>query len=239
MGFEEYYFSPFITSLSLDYGHMKISSVILKNLPVTLRKLTLFRGRHEVSCPDFGFQNRMESLEELRLIGPIVANLFLFLKDTPNLEILQICRDDTECYGDFPLIPIPDSLRQIRKKKMDGLPLFQVPPVIKQTDFALLQDLCFQRMKEFNVGMEFVPPHLITHLTSLMPNLKRLRIGLNDEGLAVVCANWKNLEALDIYPDALSPTAYTDAGRSEELKDLRLLSPKNPGTNRLENHENL
>ncbi|CAL8117523.1 unnamed protein product [Orchesella dallaii] len=163
---------PFITSLTLDFGYELIYWNVLQHLPLALRKLTLFVGRHGISCPKFRFRNRMDAMKELRLVGPFSLSLSI-LKETPNLEIFQVCSDDTECYGDSPIIPIPHSLQQMRNKKRVGRGIVLVPSMVNYTNFSQLQNITLEKMKEFNLGMEFVPSLLVKRLTSLMPNLKR------------------------------------------------------------------
>ncbi|ODM90253.1 putative F-box/LRR-repeat protein 23 [Orchesella cincta] len=74
--------------------------------------------------------------------------------------------------------------------------------IISSTNFASepLKNLVLPQMEEFVVGYELCKGSDIEALGRLMPGLKRLRIGLDNEGFKAACKNWTQLRHLDLDP---------------------------------------
>ncbi|ODM96077.1 hypothetical protein Ocin01_10603 [Orchesella cincta] len=149
----------------------------------TLRSLDIQHGGFSPPFLSLSFQKQFEFLAHLYLLGPILPNLN-FLKNMPNLETLRL-QDIFHGY-------------------------FSPSKMIGNTDFLQLDGVVLHKMNKLWIGEEICSGEHVAELAKLMPNLRRLRLGLGDDGFKMVCRTWEKLETLDIRPCQL--TKETKAG---------------------------
>ncbi|CAL8133299.1 unnamed protein product [Orchesella dallaii] len=70
-----------------------------------------------------------------------------------------------------------------------------------------LQNVVLPLMQELLLSKELCRGVIVKKLGRLMPNLKKLRIGLGSNGFTTLCKTWKDLESLEIEPNAVTESA--------------------------------
>ncbi|CAL8115090.1 unnamed protein product [Orchesella dallaii] len=186
-----------LTSLTLDAGVTTGSNVLGEVLHIhaaTLKMLTVFRAPYSHPFPNFPFGVQLNSLEELKVIGPICKDL-RFLEFMPQLKRLLI--GDEDLYKPFEFVLEPADISSMEYKNPES--------VIVHTDFGLIPDLVLSHLVEFNGGEEQVCPlEKVPPLARLMPNLKILELKVVGDGGAIdrlrcdVIQYWKDLENVNL-----------------------------------------
>ncbi|CAL8133369.1 unnamed protein product [Orchesella dallaii] len=225
-----------LTSLSLDVGWGKDSvpllSAVLGHCQDTLKKLLLYRGPYAQKSVSNIFLPRslMPDLVELRLIGPIVENLY-FLSTFPNLKTLVIFDGQTQIETEVLHSYVEFTLQQLSQKEIPGKAFTDKINVIANTDFtnSRLRRLEMAHMREFIVGHELCNREQVKNLRKLMPALTKLRLGLGNSGFQVVCEKWNKLRHLDIEPfdvdeDGILGMENDEKYRHSNLTDLKELT---------------
>ncbi|CAL8076742.1 unnamed protein product [Orchesella dallaii] len=170
-----------ITYLSLDITPNRGATALKQMLMMysgTLEKLHVYRN-DESTIPhqEFPYGVELPHLTHLHLTGPIIKNMN-FLQKVPNLRVLML---DYEC---------------TRIKCMTGT-----------FSRGRWQNVVLPRMEELYLAKELCGGVTVKGLMRLMPNLKKLRIGLGNEGFAMLCKIGRNLESLVLEPNAVTESA--------------------------------
>ncbi|ODM89212.1 Zinc finger and BTB domain-containing protein 24 [Orchesella cincta] len=176
-----------LTSLSIDCGVLTNAYVLKKILEIhssTLRDLKVFRAPYTRPYHGTPFRVRMEKLEKLTLVGPVCSSLN-FLKYMPNLKCVRTI--------DPELQPLSKPFVGSRQP---------LPPIslVGNTNFDYLEDIKIPSLVEFLDGDAFCSQFEVNRLAEVMPNLRTLRLGLDNAGLKAVLENWQNLKTLYIEP---------------------------------------
>ncbi|CAL8084407.1 unnamed protein product [Orchesella dallaii] len=159
----------------------------------------------------FGFPN----LHSLKLAEHVFPNL-LFVRQMPNLKRLILTKS-----GGI------DSLYRFIPEELDIYPYIE-GDVIRRTNFSELEGVVLNSLKYLSVEGILCDREQMERLTTLMPNLKKLQIGLNDDGFEVVARKWWNLEKITIQPfriteQGLLGTVTRNMYRKANITDLRYL----------------
>ncbi|CAL8128688.1 unnamed protein product [Orchesella dallaii] len=228
-------FSFPITSLAVDIGvDMRPSRFqeLLQLYSYTLRELVVYRGPAVPPFITFPFGVDLPHLNELRLIGPVCQDL-KFLRDTPQLKVLVLIdgtkyleKEVLHSYVDFSLPSVLDKITWTQGLRGGD-------SMIANTNFSGIEltSVVLPSMVEFVVDQELCNGDQVRELARMLPNIKRLRLGLGNDGFLTVCESWKQLEHLDIEPfdvdeegilGVLDGQMYRQANLTD-LKRLRLL----------------
>ncbi|CAL8143485.1 unnamed protein product [Orchesella dallaii] len=70
-----------------------------------------------------------------------------------------------------------------------------------------LQNLVLPQIEELLLSKELCRGVIVKKLGWMMPNLKKLRVGLGSDGFAMLCETWKDLESLEIEPNEVTESA--------------------------------
>ncbi|CAL8131099.1 unnamed protein product [Orchesella dallaii] len=151
---------------------------ILKLHSDTLETLKVFRSKCIRSIPrEFPYGVDLPHLKELHLSGPIFKNLN-FLKKLPKLRHLEL---DYCC---------------ILFKYFTG-----------NFSRGVYKNVVLPRIETLWLSQEVCGRETVKGLKRLMANLKKLKIGLGNQGFAEVCNTWKHLETLYVDPNFVTESA--------------------------------
>ncbi|CAL8085819.1 unnamed protein product [Orchesella dallaii] len=194
-----------LTDFTFDIGIFtkeKVLQTIYQLHAKTLQKLTIFRCPKLEPFPNFPFDTRLNNLTEFRVSPCIVPDLE-FLNLMPNLKILHTFEKDREDHihksrelGEFWFFSTTNLLNGSESKDQDGSE--EVPWNIKK----------LPQLEEFIHGVEFCKPRKVVELAKIMPNLKRLRLQVDNIGFSVICKLWKGLEELDIRGSRMNEKGF-------------------------------
>ncbi|ODM98766.1 hypothetical protein Ocin01_07913 [Orchesella cincta] len=217
-----------LTSLVFDVGVItdeQLFQDLLQLYAATLRNLTIARAPLAPPFTTFPFEVSLEFMSELRLYGPIAPNM-LFLKYTPNLKLLHLMKFDAakKPYGiaSRKVSEASDSENEERARdtndddeensgydgdgeESDTQEVEQTPVPfnclhhhLTNTNLAEFGQILLPKLEEFVTDDEGCTTEQLGALTRVMPNLKRLGIGVKTEAFRVICENWTNLAWLEI-----------------------------------------
>ncbi|CAL8131073.1 unnamed protein product [Orchesella dallaii] len=158
---------------------------ILKLCSKTLVKLGVYLSRRRRKIPwdqEFLYGVDLPHLKELCLSDPTLKNLN-FLRKLPNLRTLEL----NYCWfiNEFNVGNFSSVVRSSRVWKNVVLPQME--------ELILREEICDRNTVEW--------------LGRVMPNLKKLKMGLSNQGFAAVCNTWKHLETLVVQPNFVTESA--------------------------------
>ncbi|CAL8140326.1 unnamed protein product [Orchesella dallaii] len=163
--------------LALNIGWFTQKTVLKRLLETccnSLENLSVNRGTPPpidlAPLPNFPFGLKFPHLKELSLSGPVTPNL-MFLQEIPSLELLKY-KPTNEARFEQKLDEV-----LLRGSKMKAKNL---------KDLSIISDGCS--------AVE------ICKLGQLIPNVRKLQIGLDNEGFREVCKTWRKLESIEIVP---------------------------------------
>ncbi|CAL8133297.1 unnamed protein product [Orchesella dallaii] len=232
-----------LSSLTLDIGSYTEPSdfkSILEIYANTLRKLVIFREdgharRPAVSHRDFPFEVQLNSLTELRLLGTAVTPNLNFFQYIPNLKSVFLVQDaGTSMCNIGSFLSDHDLFTTLRNRQNENIWGANSPGAypVGNTDFTQLQNTILPKMEEFILCGKHdtvCSPEQVAALAKSMPNLKKVRLGLANDGFRIVCSAWKELELLMIQPCEVnnSGIAGTIPGLQTQLPNLNNLTRLN------------
>ncbi|CAL8149517.1 unnamed protein product [Orchesella dallaii] len=228
-----------LTSLTLDIGSDTYPSdfkIMLETYANSLRKLVVFRkdGRSlipDVSHRDFPFGVQLESLAELRLLGTAVTPNLKFMRFMPNLRSVFLAQETGSSMMDMePFLSDSHLFSDLRKRQMEhewGY-LCSVFPV-GNTNFSQMENTVFPKIEEFILcgkNDTVCSAEQVAALARIMPNLKKVRVGLDNDGFRIVCSAWKEMELLIIHPCEVNACGITGTlpGLQTQLPNLNDLT---------------
>ncbi|CAL8075650.1 unnamed protein product [Orchesella dallaii] len=203
-----------LSSLILDIGSCTVPSDFKRILEIyanTLRKLVIFReDGHSygpaVSHGDFPFEVQLNSLTELRLLGTAVTPNLNFFQYAPNLRSVFLVHDaGTSMLNIGSYLSDHDLFTTLRNRQNESIwgAKSPVPYPVGNTDFSKLENTVLPKMEEFILCGKHDTvcfPEQVAALARLMPNLRKVRLGLDNDGFRILCSAWKDLELLIIQP---------------------------------------
>ncbi|ODN05891.1 hypothetical protein Ocin01_00765 [Orchesella cincta] len=174
-----------ITNLNMDVGMNTsdlIMASILKTYCNTLRHLTMYRGPFAIPFVKFPFDITFPELITLELAESITDD-FNFVLFTPKLQKLSICES-------------PDSEPPILPTDM----ITNTEPVFKNASPIHLHQLRLDY--DCTLGD-------VRKLVRWFPEIKSLRMYLDNESFRLICGEWKDLEELEILGDKVTDEGIT------------------------------
>ncbi|CAL8075636.1 unnamed protein product [Orchesella dallaii] len=228
-----------LSSLTLDIGCYTEPSnfkSILEIYANTLRKLVVFReDGHASSLHDFPFQVELNSLTELRLLGSAVTPNLNFFQYIPNLKSVFLVQHTGSSMLNVGSFQSDHRLfSALRNRQIENGWGGTIPGTypVGSTDFSKLENTVLPQMEDFILCGEHdtvCSPEQVAALARLMPNLKKVRLGLANDGFWIVCSAWKELELLIIQPCEVNNCGITGIipGLQTQLPNLNNLTRLN------------
>ncbi|CAL8075644.1 unnamed protein product [Orchesella dallaii] len=229
-----------LSSLTLDIGSYTEPSYFKRILEIyanTLRKLVVYREDGYVPRPDLSLQNfpfevQLNSLTDLRLLGTAVTPNLHFFQYAPNLRSVFLVHDaGTSMLNIGSLLSDHDLFTTLRNRQSQNTWRDNSPGAcpVRNTDFTQLQNTILPNMEEFILCGKhdrICSREQVTALARLMPNLKKVRLGLDNDGFWSVCSAWKELELLIIQPCDVKNSGITGTipGIQTQLPNLNNLT---------------
>ncbi|CAL8131087.1 unnamed protein product [Orchesella dallaii] len=178
-------------------------------LPITSLSLKICSGT-DVSAfrPIFGLYS--DTLEKLEISGGAfyskynlsLSEEFPYRLEFPNLR--ELCFHGTDCYSLEFLKKLP-SLRVLELRHDCHQDIIATGNIISS---GALKDLVLPQMEELRVNNEYWSnKKIVKGFACMMPNLKKLKIGLGNDGFGMLCQIWKDLESLTVEPNAITESA--------------------------------
>lgn len=192
-----------LTNLNIDVGMNTSDTImasILKTYCSNLRHLTLYRGPFAIPFVMFPFEITFPELTTLELAESITDD-FNFLLFTPKLQKLSICES-------------PDS----------EPPLLPTSMIFQTSETALNSSSLPIHLRTFRLDYDCSLGD-VKKLVRWFPELKSLRMYLDNESVRLICGEWKDLEELEILGDKVTDEGIT--GLSLTSLDSQYVLTKN------------
>ncbi|CAL8135805.1 unnamed protein product [Orchesella dallaii] len=224
-----------LTKLTLDVDWNNNGDVVFKDIlkiyAPTLQKLIVCRALNTHLFPRQEAFTRgldLTQLIELTLIGNICKNLH-FLADMPNLKKLAV----VDSWA-MPRIEAERSVMRWCKLNSRGPPPGNSVEVIGLTKFSgrKMRRLILSNLETAILGPEIGNLACIKALARLMPNLKKLQLGVRCGSFQILCKEWNHLQHLTIDPMDVDESAFLGIKNNvkycvpniTDLKDLKTFS---------------
>ncbi|CAL8068931.1 unnamed protein product [Orchesella dallaii] len=149
----------------------------------------------------------------------------------PNLRSVFLAQETGSSMMDMePFLSDSHLFSDLRKQQMEhqwGY-LCSVFPV-GNTDFSQLDNTLLQKMEEFIMcgkNDTICSAEQVAALARIMPNLRKVRVGLDNDGFRIVCSAWRELELLIIHPCEVNACGITGTlpGLQTQLPNLNDLT---------------
>jgi len=194
-----------LTHLNIDIGvncNESLLSQLLEQYSKVLIRLTIYRGPLGVPMVNFPFDINFPKLERLE-ITETVSDTFSLIQYMPNLRQLSVCEPPEV---EPPLLPTD----MIFKTSYD-FPNASLP--VNLHTLHVDYDCSYGDVRK---------------LVHWFPNVKSVRIHLDNESFRTVCGEWKNVEELDILGDKVNDEGITGLKlKTENGVDIRIQNPLN------------
>lgn len=191
-----------LTHLNLDVGMNTsdlIMASILKTYCTKLRHLTLYRGPYAIQFVNFPFDITFPELITLEIAESITDD-FNFVLFTPKLQKLSICESPD---AEPPILPTSMIMNTEDVLRTSAIP-------VHLRIFRLDYDCSLGDVRK---------------LVRWFPEIKSLRMYLDNESVRLICGEWKHLEELEILGDKVDDEGIT--GLSLTSLDSQYVLTKN------------
>jgi len=217
-----------LKSLSFDAGfntQQENFNRVLEIHSASLKDLSISRGPYALPFENLPAHIVLPELKSLTLCGPIFPS-FNFLSQMPGLKSLNLKYNmmplggQTNCayfVHNTALVSTEVlldywSLEQIQP----GLRLHRPHSIVKHTNFEELRGVVLENLGSFSVMAEVYSGIHIAELGRIMPNLRSLHVGLENDGFEMVCRTWGSMESLQILPYKISEEGFLGVVNGEK-----------------------